>query len=130
MLQQQLSSLHKLMCENPFQDTIAMYYEVKLKTEQISKRKTEGAMIWSKARWCEQGERNIPYFSNLERRHRRKKYITELKTENLTLTNPTENLNKEYNYYKFLYTSDFKNPNDYDFVEFFESITLSKLTRK
>ena len=103
MLQQQLSSLHKLMCESPLQDTIAKYYEVKLKLEQISKRKTEGGMIRSKARWCEQGERNTRYFLNLERRNHLNKYITELKTENLTLYNPTEILNEEYRYYKNLY---------------------------
>ena len=31
ILQQQLSSLHQLMCENQLQDTITKYYEVKLK---------------------------------------------------------------------------------------------------
>ena len=81
MLQQQLSSLHRLMCESPLQDTITKYYEVKLKLEQISKRKTEGRMIRSKARWCEQGERNTRYFFNLERRNHLNKYITELKTQ-------------------------------------------------
>ena len=128
MLQQQLSSLHRLMCESPLQDTIAKYYEVKLKLEQISKRKTEGGMIRSKARWCEQGERYTRYFFNLERRNHLNKYITELKTENLTLSNPTEILNEEYRYYKNLYTSNLTNPNDYDFVEFFYSATLPKLT--
>ena len=128
MLQQQLSSLHKLMCESPLQDTIAKYYEVKLKLEQISKRKTEGGMIRSKARWCEQGERNTRYFLNLERRNHLNKYITELKTENLTLYNPTEILNEEHRYYKNLYPYNFTNPNDYDFVAFFDSTTLPKLT--
>ena len=86
-------------------------------------------MIWSKARWCAQEERNTRYFFNLERRNHPNKYITEVKTENLTLTHPTQNLKEEY-HYKNLYTSNFTNPNDYDFVEFFESTTLSKLTRK
>ena len=34
MLQQLLSSLRNLMCKNPLQDTIAKYYEVKLKLEE------------------------------------------------------------------------------------------------
>ena len=50
LLQQKLYLLHKLMCESPTQETIANYYEVKMKLEQISLHKTEGAMIWSKAR--------------------------------------------------------------------------------
>ena len=108
--------------------SIARYDEVKLKLEHISKRKTEGAMIRRKARWCEQGERNTRYFFNLERRNHLNKYITELKTESLTLANPTEILNEEYRYYKNLYTSNFTNPNDNDFVEFFYSTALPKLT--
>ena len=85
-------------------------------------------MIRSRARWCEQGERYTQYFFNLERRNHLNKYITELKTENLTLSNPTEILNEEYRYYKHLYTSNLTYPNDYDFVEFFYSTTLPKLT--
>ena len=76
MLQQQLSSLHKLMCENPLQDTIAKCYEVKLKIEHISKRKKEGAMIRlirSKARWCEQGERNTRETKSSKQVHHRAK---------------------------------------------------------
>ena len=34
VLQQKLSSLYKLMCENPTQETTANYYEVKMKLEQ------------------------------------------------------------------------------------------------
>ena len=42
MLQQQLSSLHRLMCESPLQDTIAKYYEVKLKLEEDLKAQNRG----------------------------------------------------------------------------------------
>lgn len=71
------------MCESPTQETTANYYEVKMKLEQISLQKTEGAMIWSKARWCEQREgstsretKSLPTI----------KYITNLREENCTLT--------------------------------------------
>ena len=70
VLQQQFSSLHKLMCANPGQETVAKFYEVKLKLEQISMHKAEGTMISSKARWCEQGERSTRCFFNLEKRNR------------------------------------------------------------
>ena len=128
VLQQQFSSLHKLMCANPGQETVAKFYEVKLKLEQISMHKTEGAMIRSKARWCEQGERSTRYFFNLEKRNRSNNYITKLKAENRTLVTPTEILNEEYRYYQNLYTSTCTNPNDTCFDEFFESPTLPKLT--
>ena len=50
------------MCVNPGQETVAKLYEVKLKLEQISMRKTEDGMIRSKARWCKQGECSTHYF--------------------------------------------------------------------
>ena len=128
VLQQQFSSLHKLMCANPGQETVAKFSEVKLKLEQISMHKAEGAMIRSKARWCEQGERSTRYFFNLEKRNRSNNYITKLKAENRTLVTPTEILNEEYSYYQNLYTSTCINPNDTCFDEFFESPTLPKLT--
>ena len=117
VLQQKLSSLHKLMCENPTQETTANYYEIKMKLEQISLHKTEGAMIRSKARWCEQGKRSTRYFFNQK-----------LRVENRTLTSPDEILNEEHRYYKRLHTSSRTNPNDPRFDVFFDSSTLPKLS--
>ena len=114
--EEQLSSIHRVTCESPSADIIAKYYEVKITLEQISKRKTEGAM--SKARWCEQGERNTRYFFNLKKGNHSNKYITELKIENVTLTNSTEILNEEYRYYRNLYTSASTNPDEHDLAEF------------
>ena len=128
MLQQKLSSLHELMCENPTQETIANYYEVKMNLEQISLHKTEGAMIRSKARWCEQGERSTRYFFSLEKRNHSNKYITKLRVENRTLTSPDKILNEQHRYYKRLYTSSRTNPNDPRFDVFFDSSSLPKLS--
>ena len=86
VLQQKQSQLHKLMSENPKQETIANCYEVKMKLDQISLHKTEGAMIRSKARWCEHGECSTRYFFNVEKRNHSNRYITKLRVENRTLT--------------------------------------------
>ena len=128
LLQKKLSSLHKLLCENPTHETIANCYEVKMKLEQISLHKTEGAMIRSKARWCEQGERSTRYFFNLEKRNHSNKYITKLRVENGTLTSSDEILNEEHRYYKRLYTSSRTNPNNRRFDVFFDSSTFPKLS--
>ena len=116
------------MCANPGQETTAKFYEVKLKLEQISMHKTEGAMIRSKARWCEQGECSTHYFFNLEKRNRSNNYITKLKVGDSTLVTPAEILKEELRYYQNLYTSTCTNPNDTCFDKFFESLTLPKLT--
>ena len=88
----------------------------------------EGAMIRSKARWCEQGERGTRYFFNLEKRNRSNNYITKLKADDRTLVTTTEILKEEHGYYQKLYTSTWTNPNDTCFDKFFESLTLPKLT--
>ena len=118
------------MCANPGQETVAKFYEVKLKLKQISMHKTQDAMIRTKARWCKQGERSTRYFFNLEKRNRSNNYITKLKAENRTLVNPTEILNEEHRYYQNLYTCTCTctNPNETCFDVFFESPTLPKLT--
>ena len=126
VLQQKLSSCQKLMCENRTQETTGNYYEIKMKLEQISLHKTEGAMIRSKARWCEQGKRSTRYFFNLEKINHSNKYITKLRVENRTLTSRDEILNEEHRYYKRLHTSSRTNPNDPRFGAFFDSSTLPK----
>jgi len=109
------------MCTTPGQETVAKkFYGVKLNLEQISIHKTEDAMIRSKVRCCEQGERSARYRSN--------KCITKLKAENLSLVTPTEILKEEHRCYQNLYTFTCTNPNDTCFDYFFESPTLSKLT--
>ena len=50
--------------------------------ENIIQYKTKGAIIRSKARWYNEGEKNSIYFLNLENRHRKRKTITQIKTSN------------------------------------------------
>ena len=50
--------------------------------ENIIQYKTKGAIIRSKARWYNEGEKNSKYFLNLENRHCKRKTITQIKTRN------------------------------------------------
>ena len=55
----------------------------------MSEQKTKGAIIRSRARWYEHGERNSKYFVNLEKRAYERKHIVKLKTkENTYLDEP------------------------------------------
>ena len=75
-------------------------------------------MVRSRARWCEQGERNSKYFYHLKRRNHSTKYITELRLPNkTTITEPQEILNEEYRFYKELYSSTGMSPGDEPFCE-------------
>jgi len=106
ILQQELINLQRKIGLDPSEENVSKFYNVKFKLNQLSLLKTKGAMTRSKARWCEQGERNSKYFYRLERRNHSTKYITELKlSDKTTTTKPKEILNEEYRFYKELYTS-------------------------
>ena len=49
--------------------TYVEYLQCKLEWENIVKRKTQGIILSSKAKWVEEGEQNTKYFSNLEKRN-------------------------------------------------------------
>ena len=61
-------------------------YATKLRLQTIMRQKTKGAILRSKARWHEFGERNSRYFFNLEKRNYSKKTVTKLKLRNNKLT--------------------------------------------
>ena len=120
MLQQELCNLQRIIGLDPSGENMSKFYNVKFKLNQLSLLKTKGAMTRSKARWCEQGERNSKYFYRLERRNHSTKYISELKlSDKTTITKPKEILNEEYRFYKELYTSTGVSPDDQLFDNFF-----------
>ena len=89
--------------------------------------KTKGAILRSKVRWYEDGERNTRYFYNLEKRNYEKKTIAKLKRSNGTVTNDQfEILQEQMELYKAHYTSATHLRNSNDAVSafaFFENIT-------
>ena len=60
---------------------------LKLELDEIAARKTRGAIIRSRARWYELGEKCNKYFFNLEKRSYEKRHISKLKiSEGITST--------------------------------------------
>ena len=51
------------------------YQSVKTEWENLQNEKIQGAMIRSKSKWVEYGEKNSKYFLNLEKRNYSTKYI-------------------------------------------------------
>ena len=73
------------------------------------RQKTKGAIIRSKARWREQGERNTRYFFNLEKRNQSRKAVTKLKVGNDKYTfDQFEILEEEKRFYETLYDTNQK----------------------
>ena len=74
--------------------------------KKIAEHKTKGAIVRSRARWYEHGERNSKYFMNLEKRAYERKHMVILKTnENQYLEEPNKILLEMENFYKILYSS-------------------------
>lgn len=77
-----LKHLNMRLDQNPQEANLAAEIErVKLDLQKIAEHKTKGAIIRSRTRWYEHGERNTKYFMNLEKRSHEKKHIGKLKTD-------------------------------------------------
>ena len=57
------------------------YDNLKAELQQIYEAKAKGAILRSKVRWVEQGEKSTKYFFNLEKRNFNRKVITEIRRE-------------------------------------------------
>ena len=67
-------------CSDDMDTVINELDQRKSELESIIKKKTEGAIIRSRAQWHEEGERNSKYFLNLEKRQANMKSINRLQT--------------------------------------------------
>ena len=79
-LQKEIDHLMALLQSNRSKENITKLYQLRAQLNQIAEYKTEGAMIRSRIRWHEKGEKNTKYFLNLEKRRFAKTHITRLKT--------------------------------------------------
>lgn len=74
--------------------------------ENIYSYKTKGAMIRSRIQLLEEGEKCTKYFMGLEKSRQTRKSIQTLKLNDKVITEQTEILNAEVNFYRTLYTSN------------------------
>ena len=87
------------------------YFFIKEEIGKIEEIETKGAVLRSKARWAEAGEKNTKYFLNLEKRNAIDKHIQQLQSASgLIITDPTAILQEEKLFYQNLYSC----PKTYD----------------
>ena len=103
----ELKQLNERLDQNHQDTNLAVEVErVRIELQKISEHKTKGAIVRSRARGYEHGERNSKYFMNLEKRAYERKHIVKLKTkENIYLEEPNKILCQMENFYKTLYSS-------------------------
>ena len=76
--------------------------------------KTKGAILRSKVRWYEEGERNTKYFYSLEKRHHDIKTVSKLKVGGDSYKKDQfEILDEEKKFYESLYRSSNINPKNF-----------------
>lgn len=93
--------------------------------------KTKGAILRSKVRWHEEGERNTKYFYSLEKRHHDSKTVSKLKVgENCYTEDQFEILEEEKKFYESLYCSTNINPEKFKNSPFFISENVTALSEE
>ena len=96
---------------------------LKAELAKVEARKTQGAIVRSRTRWYEYGEKNSKYFYSLEKTNYRRKHVASIKThEDKKITEPKKILQAEENFFKQIYTSVNSDPQLPEFSDFFEGI--------
>ena len=102
----QLNSVEIKLGNNHTDENMLEYEYIKNRLNEIEINKGKGAIIRSRAKWVENGEKPTRYFFDLEKRNSIKKHIRKLKLPcGIETTNPEEILEYERTFYSNLYTS-------------------------
>ena len=124
-LQKEIESLENNLTNEEAYDN---YRRLKSKWEQIKNIKVEGAIIRSKAKWVEEGEKNTKYFLNLEKRNYEKKCIRKLiLNTQQEITETHEILEEGKRFYSELYSTK-HNTEDKFCKEYVSKINTPKLS--
>ncbi|KAL9989297.1 hypothetical protein ACROYT_G003831 [Oculina patagonica] len=105
-LQNKINELQQKLANNPKNNhDLNELYAAKLRLQKIMHFKTKGAILRSKVRWYDEGERNTRYFYNLEKRSQTKKTIHKLKINDTYIYDQFAILNEQKKFYESIYQS-------------------------
>ena len=105
-LEKRLIYLENSFSKSHSNETEEQILLVKEELEKVIEEKTKGAMIRSRCRWFEEGEKPTRYFLNLEKRNYNNKNLDRLMLENGDIVeNPDAILDLQRAFYKKLYTT-------------------------
>ena len=134
ILQNKINELQLKLESNPNNSQyLNDLYAAKLRLQKIMHFKTKGAILRSKVRWYDEGERNTRYFFNLENRCQSKKNIDNLKIDDNTfIYDQFAILDKQKQFYESIYQSRENDNNNSQESVFFkaENITPLSLSRR
>ena len=120
----------KLIVENT-QENINRIEEIKNELEKHTIEITKGAMIRSRVRWCEEGEKHSKYFLNLEKRNHNNKTINKLQLENgNVIIDSEEILNQQKLFYKKLYKTSYGENTEEEIELFVQNLEIPKVSNE
>ena len=86
-INKKLNETEQLLAHSPNDTSLVKKSDqLKLQLEAILEAERRGAAVRANIKWIEKGERNTPYFLNLEKAKRQQNIITVLETSNGTIT--------------------------------------------
>ena len=103
-LEQSLSNIGAELEMNPSDENYSKYNTAKAELEDLYDYKIKGIITRARVRWFENGEKNSKYFLSLEKRNFCRKYIKRLRKGGTIITNPSEILKEERDFYQNLYS--------------------------
>ena len=117
------------MCdESPTPENLTGLEETRIRYESAYDYVTQGAIIRSRARWFEKGEKSNSYFLRLENQNNRSSCITKLKLDDEKVTaDPVEILGEIKSFYSNLYQSHGSNHESDISARVLENPSLPKL---
>ena len=104
-LEKELDNIERQIQDGMTDANIESYHSIKEELEKIAEVEAKGAILRSKVKWAEAGEKNTKYFLNLERKNASAKHVYQLQMEdgNLT-TDPKTILSEQRSFYENLYS--------------------------
>ena len=132
LLHKKVNDLQVRANNNPHNKNIRLELQrATARLKKIKLTKTKGAILRSKVRWHEEGERNTKYFYSLEKRHHDIKTVSKLKVgDNCYIEDQFEILKEEKKIYESLYCSTKINHNSFKNSPFFNSENVTTLSEE
>ena len=104
VLEKKLNFLEEALANNYTAETEQQIVEINEELNSYLEEKTKGAMIRSRCRWYEHGEKCTKYFLNLEKRNFNSKNLDRLEIPSGNIiTNPKQILHEQKTFYQKLY---------------------------
>ncbi len=129
ILEKEIVNLNMSFTQNPTDINKEKLLSKQQELERIYEERAKGAIIRSRARWTELGEKNTKYFLNLEKRNHVNKCISKLQLDDDTIiTNSNDILKEEVRFYSQLYTS--ATTDDSDFCNYLPEVADNCLSQE